>query len=91
LYSALCQKLLIHLDSNWACEAAKSCQGFLFLTCPNPAEVSQKLGFSKGVHAATRWDPESMNDGEKGGFRTGCPVFTDLWSYVLVLLLHKHI
>jgi hypothetical protein len=30
----------------------------------------------------TRWDPVALRDGENGGFRTGCPVFTDLWSYV---------
>jgi hypothetical protein len=30
----------------------------------------------------TRWDPVVINEGENGGFRTGCPVLTDLWSYV---------
>jgi hypothetical protein len=29
------------------------------------------------------WGPACINDGENRGFRTGCPVFTDLWSYVL--------
>jgi hypothetical protein len=31
-------------------------------------------------------DPATISDGENRGFLTGCPVFTDLWSYVLILV-----
>ena len=32
----------------------------------------------------THWDPVTINHCKNMGFRTGCLVFTDLWSYVLL-------
>ena len=39
------------------------------------------------VKTPTRWDPVIFGEGEMKEFRTGCPVFTDLWSYVLTSLI----
>jgi hypothetical protein len=36
----------------------------------------------------THWDPVTVVEGENGGFWTGCPVFTDLWSYMLDSMLN---
>jgi len=49
---------------------------------PNLGQVGQKSGFYS-MQMATHWNPVIEEDGENNGFRTGCPVFTDLWSYVL--------
>jgi hypothetical protein len=55
----------------------------LSLNSPDLKGVGRKLG-SHIIQTTTRWDPVTMNDGEIRRFRTGCPVFTDLWSYVSI-------
>jgi hypothetical protein len=47
------------------------------------AGVKTTIRWDPATANETCWDPVALQEGENRGFRTGCPVFTDLWSYVL--------